>query len=99
MFSTEFKGQDGTAAEVHVLLSHVCHALPCQGQMSKGPIAGGYWPPTPKRLFQCKSTQWLEPHQEVEGNESKAISNKVHGFTSICRSKCTDLQCETTGSF
>lgn len=42
MFSTEFKGQDWTAAEVPVLVSHVCHALRCQSQMSKGPITGGY---------------------------------------------------------
>ena len=67
MFSTEFKGQDGTAAEVHVLVSHVCHALRGQGQMSKGPITGGYWPPSPKRLFQYKLSQWLEPHQELGG--------------------------------
>ena len=41
MFSTEFKGQDGTAAQFHVLVSHVCHALRCQSQMSKGPVTGG----------------------------------------------------------
>lgn len=41
MFSTEFKGQDGTAAQFHVLVSHVCHALQCQSQMSKGPVTGG----------------------------------------------------------
>ena len=59
-----------------------------------------YQPPNPKGLVQHKSTQQLELHQELEGKlESKAISSKVHGFTLICKSKCTDLQCETTESF